>query len=278
MVSTISVSDRRPASSPPEAALAARRTAISGEVADTIRADGGSTLAVQCDLADDTQVRDTVDTVLAKWGHVDAVFYNAAYYDHKNIDLDVDEATWQKAMDVNFGGAMTLTRLLVPSMIENGGARSSSSSGSSLQAEEIRPGYGISKSALNTMMRFVAGKYGRDGIRANAILPFVYEGPGAEAMAAVNCLGGPALLDEIAEVVLFLCSDHASIVTGELIHLDGGLPAPHTPPRPHADHPALVGRVANCGMTWATERRTVPRRVSLPATAWCPGPVCAAGP
>ena len=207
-------------------ALLARRTEISGTTADAIRADGGSALALQCDLGDDAAVRAAVDAVVAEWGHVDAVFYNAAYYDHKNTSLDVDEATWQQAMDVNFGGAMTLTRAVVPLMIERGGgAFVYNSSGASLQAEEIRPGYGIAKSALNAMMRFVAGRYGHDGIRANAILPFVYEGPGAEVLGSMNCLGRSGTADEIAEVVVFLCSDRASIITGELIHLDGGLSA-----------------------------------------------------
>ena len=209
-----------------QVALLARRTEISGTTADAIRADGGSALALQCDLGDDAAVRAAVDAVVAEWGHVDAVFYNAAYYDHKNTSLDVDEATWQRAMDVNFGGAMTLTRAVVPLMIERGGgAFVYNSSGASLQAEEIRPGYGIAKSALNAMMRFVAGRYGRDGIRANAILPFVYEGPGAEVLGSMNCLGRSGTADEIAEVVVFLCSDRASIITGELIHLDGGLSA-----------------------------------------------------
>jgi NAD(P)-dependent dehydrogenase (short-subunit alcohol dehydrogenase family) len=133
---------------------------------------------------------------------------------------------WQQAMDVNFGGAMTLTRAVVPLKIERGGgAFVYNSSGASLQAEEIRPGYGIAKSALNAMMRFVAGRYGREGVRANAILPFVYEGPGAEVLGSMNCLGRSGTADEIAEVVVFLCSDRASIITGELIHLDGGLTA-----------------------------------------------------
>ena len=92
-----------------QVALLARRTEISGTTADAIRADGGSAVALQCDLGDATAVRAAVDAVVAEWGHVDAVFYNAAYYDHKNTSLDVDEATWQQAMDVNFGGAMTLT-------------------------------------------------------------------------------------------------------------------------------------------------------------------------
>jgi len=131
---------------------------------------------------------------------------------------------WQRAMDVNFGGAMTLTRAVLPSMLEHGGgAFVYNSSSASLQAEDVRPGYGISKSALNALMRFVAARYGRDGIRANAILPFVYDGPGAEAMGAMTSLGRSGTADEIAEVVVFLCSDRASIVTGELIHLDGGI-------------------------------------------------------
>ncbi|MFI5045964.1 MAG: SDR family NAD(P)-dependent oxidoreductase [Acidimicrobiia bacterium] len=205
-------------------AMVARRTETSGRLADTIRSEGGAALAVQCDLGDDTQLRGAVDAVLAEWGRVDAVFYNAASYDHKNTDLDVDEAMWQRAMDVNFGGAMTLTRAVLPSMLANGGgAFVYNSSGASLQAEEVRPGYGISKSALNALMRFVAARYGRDGVRANAILPFVYEGPGAEAMGVMSSLGRSGNADEIAEVVAFLCSDRASIVTGELIHLDGGM-------------------------------------------------------
>ena len=169
-------------------------------------------------------MRAAVATVLAEWGRVDAVFYNAASYDHKNTDLDVDEEIWQRTMDVNFGGAMTLTRAVVPSMLAGGGGTFVyNSSSASLQAEDVRPGYGISKSALNALMRFVAVRYGKEGIRANAILPFVYDGPGAEAMGAMSSLGRSGTADEIAEVVVFLCSDRASIITGEMIHLDGGI-------------------------------------------------------
>jgi NAD(P)-dependent dehydrogenase (short-subunit alcohol dehydrogenase family) len=205
-------------------ALLARRSETSARIAEAIRAGRGSAIALQCDVADATAVRAAVDAVLNEWGRVDTVFYNAASYDHKNTDLDIDEAMWQRAMDVNFGGAMALTRAVVPSMLEHGGgAFVYNSSSASLQAEDVRPGYGISKSALNALMRFVAARYGRDGIRANAILPFVYDGPGAEAMGAMNSLGRSGTADEIAEVVVFLCSDRASIITGELIHLDGGI-------------------------------------------------------
>jgi NAD(P)-dependent dehydrogenase (short-subunit alcohol dehydrogenase family) len=207
-------------------ALLARSSGTSADTVAAIRDVGGMAIALQCDLSDGVAVRAAVDSVTEEWGRVDAVFYNAAYYDHKNIDLDVDEVTFQRAMDVNFGGAMTLTRAVLPSMVANGGgAFVYNSSGASLQSEEVRPGYGISKSALNALMRFVAGRYGPDGIRANAILPFVYEGPGAEAMASMNSLRRSGTSEEIAEVVVFLCSDRASIITGELLHLDGGMSA-----------------------------------------------------
>ena len=203
-----------------------RRTEISGAAADAIRAHGGTALALQCDLGNASEVRVTVDAVLAEWGRIDAVFYNAAFYDHKNTDLDVDEASWQQAMDVNFGGAMALTRAVVPSMIaRGGGAFVYNSSGASLQAEEIRPGYGISKSALNAMMRFVASRYGRDGIRANAILPFVYEGPGAETMASLNCPEERGRPTRSPRQSSSSAPTARSIITAELIHLDGGLSA-----------------------------------------------------
>jgi NAD(P)-dependent dehydrogenase (short-subunit alcohol dehydrogenase family) len=205
-------------------ALLARRTDVSAPIADAIRADGGSAIALRCDVSEAAAMRAAVATVLAEWGRVDAVFYNAASYDHKNTDLDVDEEIWQRTMDVNFGGAMTLTRAVVPSMLAGGGGTFVyNSSSASLQAEDVRPGYGISKSALNALMRFVAVRYGKEGIRANAILPFVYDGPGAEAMGAMSSLGRSGTADEIAEVVVFLCSDRASIITGEMIHLDGGI-------------------------------------------------------
>ena len=212
-------------------ALMARSRDTSADTVGKIRDAGGTAIALQCDLHDDDAIRGSIDAVTAEWGRVDAVFYNAAYYDHKNTDLDVDEATFERAMQVNFGGAMTVTRAVIPSMIANGGgAFVYNSSGASLQAEEVRPGYGIAKSALNAMMRFVAGRYGPQGIRANAILPFVYEGPGAEMMGRMNCLGRSGTAEEIGEVVAFLCSDRAAIITGELLHVDGGMSARATWP------------------------------------------------
>jgi NAD(P)-dependent dehydrogenase (short-subunit alcohol dehydrogenase family) len=204
--------------------LTARREKNIIPVAETIRANGGEALALKCDLANAEDLAAAVEASMERFGKVDTVFYNAAAYDDRNETVDIDEALWQSTMAVNFGGALTLARLTIPSMIENGrGAFVFNSSAASMVAEDVRLGYGVSKAALNALTRFIASKYGRNGIRANAILPFVIGGDVGAVASSINCLGRSGTAEEIGEAVVFLCSDRSSIITGEVIHLDGGL-------------------------------------------------------
>jgi NAD(P)-dependent dehydrogenase (short-subunit alcohol dehydrogenase family) len=108
-------------------------------------------------------------------------------------------------------------------MKNGGGAFVFNSSAASLVAEEVRLGYGVTKAGLNAVTRFIAGNYGRQGIRANAILPFVVAGEVGAAAASINCLGRSGTAEEIGDVVTFLLSDRASFITGQIIHVDGGL-------------------------------------------------------
>jgi enoyl-[acyl-carrier-protein] reductase (NADH) len=95
---------------------------------------------------------------------------------------------------------------------------------------------------LNAVTRFVASKYGRQGIRANATLPFVAGGEVGTVAASLNCIGRSGTAEEVGEAVVFLLSDRASLITGQVISLDGGLSfvrsawptnaAPFTPPPP----------------------------------------------
>ncbi len=205
-------------------ALAARREKTIKPVAEAIRAGGGQALALQCDLAVEDQITAAIQATMAEFGKVDTVFYNAAAYDDAHETLDIGEELWQKTMAINFRGALSIARLVVPSMVENGGgAFVFNSSAASMVAEDVRLGYGITKAALNALTRFVASRYGRQGIRANAILPFVIGGDVGSVASSINCLGRSGTAEEIGEAVVFLCSDRSSIITGEVIHLDGGL-------------------------------------------------------
>jgi NAD(P)-dependent dehydrogenase (short-subunit alcohol dehydrogenase family) len=202
--------------------LVARTSGRNDELARSIRDAGGQALPLICDFTDRAQLKAAVDAALSEYGRIDSVFYNAAFYDHDQSSLEFDEATWEASMGVNLRAPLELARLVVPTMVQNGGGSLVfNSSASSLTAEETRMFYGVSKSALNAVIRFIATNFGRQGVRANGILPFVFAAFG-EAEARMNCLGRSGTAEEIGEVVAFLCSDRSSIITGELIHLDGG--------------------------------------------------------
>jgi NAD(P)-dependent dehydrogenase (short-subunit alcohol dehydrogenase family) len=223
-------------------ALAARSRDTAQGTAEAIRAAGGSAIALSCDLTKDEDIRTAVEAAAAQLGPIDLVFYNAGYYDNEHSSLEVDEEVWRTTMDVNLGGALSLARLTVPGMIERGGgAFVFNSSAASIRAGEVRFGYQVAKAGLNAVTRFIAGKYGRQGIRANAVLPFVVGGEVGSTAASLNCIGRSGTAEEIGEAVVFLLSERASIITGQVIHLDGGLfvraawptnAAPFEPPPP----------------------------------------------
>jgi NAD(P)-dependent dehydrogenase (short-subunit alcohol dehydrogenase family) len=207
-------------------ALVARNSQRTEEVAESIRAAGGTALALTCDVGKPDQLEAAVKETVAQLGPVDVVFYNAAYYypDHDRDLVNFDEASWQESMAVNLGGAVTLSRLVIPSMLQRGkGSFVFTSSNAAVVGEEVHLGYGVFKSGMNGLCRFVASRYGRQGIRANAIFPFVVEGDHGDQIGALSCLGRSGTAEEIGEVVVFLASDRAAAVTGQEIHVDCGL-------------------------------------------------------
>lgn len=223
-------------------ALAARSEGLAGDAAEQIRAGGGAAIALRCDLTKLADIRAAIEATQAQLGPVDLVFYNAGYYDNEHASLEVDEDVWRMTMDVNLNGALTVARLTTPGMVERGGgAFVFNSSAASLRAGDVRFGYQVAKAGLNAVTRFIAGKYGHQGIRANATLPFVVGGEVGTVAASLNCIGRSGTAEEIGEAVVFLLSERASIITGQIIHLDGGLfvraawptnSAPFEPPPP----------------------------------------------
>lgn len=205
-------------------ALAARNAEHCESLAEDLRAQGGEAVAVPCDLTDRAALSAAVDAAVAALGPIDCVFYNAGYYDNLHDSVHVDPEIWQITMDVNFNGALALAQLTIPSMIERGGGSFVfNSSAASLVAGQVRFGYQVSKAGVNALTRFIAGKYGRQGIRANATLPFVVGGEVGRVTSSLNCIGRSGTAEEIGEAVVFLLSDRASIITGSVIHLDGGV-------------------------------------------------------
>jgi NAD(P)-dependent dehydrogenase (short-subunit alcohol dehydrogenase family) len=189
------------------------------------------TLAITCDVADPAGVTRALDTVRERFGRLDALVNNAGIAIFKPI-LAVTYEDWQRVLAVNLTGPFLVTQAAAPLMRDSGGgAIVNITSISGLRASTLRTAYGTSKAGLAHLTKQQAAELASLGIRVNAVAP----GPVDTAMAkAVHTpeiradyhdhmpLNRYGLEEELAEVIYFLCSDHSSYITGQILAVDGG--------------------------------------------------------
>ena len=214
------------------ALLDRERTTLADTVAAFARPD--AVLGVDADVSDPAQVDASVAAVLARFGRVDALVNNAGVAVFKPA-LETGFAEWRAVMATNLDGAFLCTQAYAPAMVRGGGgAVVNIASISGLRASTLRVAYGTSKAALIHLTRQHAVELGNLGVRVNAIAP----GPVETEMArqvhtpAIRAdyhdaipLARYGSLEEMAEVVGFLCSDRAAYVNGQVIAVDGGFEA-----------------------------------------------------
>lgn len=211
------------------------------ETAESITAAHGRALAHQTDVADEASVKAMVAAAVREFGRLDLLHNNAANVFVVPDDTDVvsmDIGVWEATMATNVRGTLLGCKHAIPHMIAaGGGAIVNTSSNSGMMGDLLRVAYGVSKAGVNSLTRYVATMYGKQGIRCNAISPGVVATPSLvanvspaelamfEAHHLTPYIGGP---DDIAAVVAFLMSDEARFITGQIINVDGGMLA-HTP-------------------------------------------------
>jgi NAD(P)-dependent dehydrogenase (short-subunit alcohol dehydrogenase family) len=192
------------------------------------------TLALLADLADPAAIQAAVRRAHAHFGRIDALVNNAGVAVFKPI-LDVTLDDWQRVLAVNLTGPFVITQAVAPIMRDQGGgAIVNITSISGLRASTLRVAYGTSKAALAHLTRQQAAELGEYGIRVNAVAP----GPVDTAMAkAVHTpairadyhdhipLNRYGLERELADAILFLCSERAAYITGQELAVDGGFDA-----------------------------------------------------
>jgi NAD(P)-dependent dehydrogenase (short-subunit alcohol dehydrogenase family) len=191
-------------------------------------------LALGCDVADAAGVAAAVKGAAARFGRLDALVNNAGTALFKPL-LETTPEEWNRVLSVNLTGPFLTTQAATPIMAEGGGgAVVNVTSISGLRASTLRVAYGTSKAALAHLTKQQAVELAGLGIRVNAVAP----GPVETAMAkAVHTpeirrdyhdaipLARYGLETELAEVIVFLCSDRASYLTGQEIAVDGGFDA-----------------------------------------------------
>jgi len=207
--------------------------------AEVIEAEGGHALFHRTDVADSAQVDALVADTVARHGRLDLLVNNACIR-HARPLLELDEADWQRVLDVNLGGVYRCCRAAVRQMVTQqahdaaGEVRGRIVNLSSQHGMIAAPGdlaYGTSKAGIAYLTRQVAADYAAQGIVCNAVAPGkIQTGAGGRAVDPAVLdranrrtpwprLGQP---DDVAQAVLFLASSEARFITGAELMVDGG--------------------------------------------------------
>ena len=211
-----------------------------GPVVAAIERAGGQAIACHADVSQEDQVVAAVGAAVARFGRLDILHNNAALTDSDFLHADTAVAdlsleVWEQTMAVNLRSQMLMCKHAVPPMARSGGGSIvNMSSGASLKGDRTRTAYGVSKAGVNALTLYVATSYGKQGIRANAILPGLVITDAVRAHLNETTLAGlskatltPAVgrPDDIADVVVFLASDESRYITGQMLAVDGGMSA-----------------------------------------------------
>ena len=206
----------------------------------TIKAGGGKAIAHEADIASEPSVKSMVEAAVDSFGRLDLLHNNAANVFVVPNDLDVlttDLETWDATFATNVRGTFLCCKHSLPHMLESGGAIVNMSSNAGQMGDLLRVAYGVSKAGVESLTRYVATMYGKQGVRCNAVSPGVVATPALVANVSEVELAmfadhhlTPYIADptDIAAVVVFLMSNEARFITGQVVNVDGGMLA-HTP-------------------------------------------------
>jgi 3-oxoacyl-[acyl-carrier protein] reductase len=199
-------------------------------VAEKITADGGTARAVRVDVSDPESTQAMAAFTTEELGGIDLLVNNAAIYGDMEFNTltGVDWDYYKRFMAVNLDGALLCTRACVRSMRKRGGGAivNQSSTAAWLYASF----YGLAKAGVNSLTQQLAHELGGQGIRVNAIAPGPIDTDATRRTAgelidpivaalAIKRVGTP---DDLVGMCLFLLSDAARWITGQVVNVDGG--------------------------------------------------------
>ena len=208
-----------------------------------IREAGGEAAFIQCDVSDEEQVMAMVDETVRLYGRLDCAFNNAGigpdgvripFYGLTELPVEL----WDRTMSVNARGAFLCMKHEIPAMLKTGGGAIVNTA--SVGGLRMAPGfgaYGPSKAAIIAVTRTAALEFARQGIRANVVCPGPTLGTelmknsmasGSEASAGDDDgppipMGKMGQVEDIANAVVWLCSEASGHITGHALSVDGGM-------------------------------------------------------
>jgi 3-oxoacyl-[acyl-carrier protein] reductase len=198
------------------------------KVAGDIKKAGGQAISCVANIASEAEVDAVVKAAVGAFGRVDVLINNAAISDNKTI-LDISKEEWDRVLAVTLTGPFLMTRAAAKQMVAQGqgGAIVNVGSTSGERGRVRAIAYVAAKGGLHNMTRSMAVQLAPHKIRVNGVIPNKIGSPvGKEEFdptrPVVNLAGRPGVPMDLARALLFLASDDASFVVGELMVVDGG--------------------------------------------------------
>lgn len=210
---------------------------IAGEaVAESLRIDGGQAVYQHTDVGRSEDMEQLVATAVEQFGKLDILVNNAGIA-IAGAAVDITEEDWMRVLNINLSSVWRGMKYAIPQMLKNGGGSIVNiSSTQSLLGFKGWSAYAAAKGGINALTQQAAVDYSAQNIRINAIAPGTIMTPLNEqifaemedpqplidhwnSLHAVGRFGQP---EEVAAAVVFLASDDASFITGEVLRIDGG--------------------------------------------------------
>jgi NAD(P)-dependent dehydrogenase (short-subunit alcohol dehydrogenase family) len=215
--------------------LADSNEAAVRSAADQLSRANRNVLAIRCDVSDDVQVESMVRQTISRFGKIDAAFNNAGVQNVLAETADATREDFDRVVGINLRGVWSCMKFELQHMRERGsGAIVNCSSIGGIVGGAGRGTYHAAKYGVIGLTTSAALEYAKRGVRVNAVCPGMIDTPMSDQMKAagqaealeamleevpIGRLGRP---EEIADAVLWLCSDAASLVVGHALVVDGG--------------------------------------------------------
>ena len=201
-----------------------------GNTLEEVEQLGGRAVVAVADVTSGVDCAAAVVTATERFGGLDILVNNAAIAKHAPI-TETDDALYDETLAVNLKGTFLASQKAIPALIARGGGSivNIGSVAGIRDAGIAQAAYAASKAGQLGLTIELAGTYGHDNIRVNAVLPGMIATPmmlssprALEASSRLNLLGRLGAASDVAAAVVFLCSDEAGYITGVTLPIDGG--------------------------------------------------------
>lgn len=204
------------------------------EVVNEIKIMGARGIFARCDVSRESDVRAMIEKTLQEFGRLDYAFNNAGTEGQQGMTPDCTEENWNRVIDINLKGVWYCMKHEIPQMLKQGGGAivNCSSIAGKIGFPGI-PAYTASKHGVIGLTKTAALEYAKLNIRVNAVCPGVIQTPmidrfthgeaaALKQLSAGEPVGRVGRAEEVADAVVFLCSDQSTFVTGHSLVVDGG--------------------------------------------------------